>query len=59
MSQTAKLPSKGQMGDEVKKFLTDAMEQHRVQLQYKGNEPKLLWLDFQKTLKDHKISMIN
>ncbi|KAJ7586511.1 hypothetical protein C8J56DRAFT_944810 [Mycena floridula] len=59
VSQTAKLPPKGQMRDEVKKFLTDAMEQHGVQLQYKGNEPKLPWLDFQKTLKDHKITMIN
>ncbi|KAJ7586570.1 hypothetical protein C8J56DRAFT_944988 [Mycena floridula] len=59
VSHTAKLPPKGQMRDEVKKFLTDAMEQHGVQLQYKGNEPKLPWLDFQKTLKDHKITMIN
>ncbi|KAJ7586689.1 hypothetical protein C8J56DRAFT_945321, partial [Mycena floridula] len=59
MSHTAKLPPKGQMRDEVKKFLTDAMEQHGVQLQYKGNEPKLPWLDFQKTLKAHKLKMIN
>ncbi|KAJ7586444.1 hypothetical protein C8J56DRAFT_1165455 [Mycena floridula] len=59
VSHTAKLPPKGQMRDEVKKFLTDAMEQHGILLQYKGNEPKLPWLEFQKTLKAHQVRVIN
>ncbi|KAJ7576502.1 hypothetical protein C8J56DRAFT_1171531 [Mycena floridula] len=59
VSHTARLPPKGQMRDEVKKFLTDAMEQQGIPLQYKGNEPKLPWLDFQKTLEAHQVRMIN
>ncbi|KAJ7579856.1 hypothetical protein C8J56DRAFT_963694 [Mycena floridula] len=54
------LPSKREMMDEIKKFLTDAMGKHGIHLQHTdNNQPKLPWLDFESVLKTNKVRMIN
>ncbi|KAJ7579857.1 hypothetical protein C8J56DRAFT_963696 [Mycena floridula] len=54
------LPSKREMMDEIKKFLTDAMGKHGIHLQHAdNNQPKLPWLDFESVLRTNKVRMIN
>ncbi|KAJ7586576.1 hypothetical protein C8J56DRAFT_1026848, partial [Mycena floridula] len=53
------LPLRQEMIDQIKKFLTDAMEDLGIHLQYKGNEPKLPWIDFKSTLKANRVRMEN
>ncbi|KAJ7586559.1 hypothetical protein C8J56DRAFT_944949 [Mycena floridula] len=54
------LPSKRQMADEIKKHLTDEMVRVGISLaQTDKGQVKLPWLDFETTLGENRVRMIN